>query len=472
MAEWWEDLRAGEPHLFGFMQIDIVSIAREPGLDASVQRAMATLRNQLSRVCSEYGLVPFAWERNSTRFTMLINQPESYDLIAQCSLHLLEKLSYFKEIRGSLGGAGCNVSVQICCHAGEAVFDREGSIVQRPEISEFLRDARGTGVPDSVVLTDTVHSQLTTDMLRREFELIDRKWQYEDKGRSRKAGLFVSPGPGAKEEREAREVEARKYELSHKEMIDLVARAFTKLGAKVTTDVIVQGMPVDLVLEEDMAAGKFITRVECKAYKTPVNIEIVQMYHGRFKLLEDIHAQRGTIVSLNGFTREALIVAQSVGINPVSFADLMERCGGPDALPGLPHVKMPEPDTTRKRAYIIKPFKKELDDVYYFGIRQSLIKFGYIVERADEMQFVGGILPAIRNYIENADLIVAEMSALNANVYYELGLAQGMNKRVILITRSLENLPLDFQEMPVIYYQTAQDLVEKMYETLGEFSPD
>lgn len=57
--------------------------------------------------------------------------------------------------------------------------------------------------------------------------------------------------------------------------------------------------------------------------------------------------------------------------------------------------------------------------------------------------------------IYNADVILADLSGLNPNVMYELGIAHSLNKKTIVITRDdLETLPFDLKQYRAKDYST------------------
>ena len=65
------------------------------------------------------------------------------------------------------------------------------------------------------------------------------------------------------------------------------------------------------------------------------------------------------------------------------------------------------------------------------------------------------ILADIIMPIYNADVILADLSGLNPNVMYELGIAHSLNKKTIVITRDdLETLPFDLKQYRAKDYST------------------
>lgn len=50
------------------------------------------------------------------------------------------------------------------------------------------------------------------------------------------------------------------------------------------------------------------------------------------------------------------------------------------------------------------------------------------------------------------DLVVADMTDLNPNVMYEVGLVHGMNTPIIMITQDVEGLPFDLRSYRALDY--------------------
>jgi nucleoside 2-deoxyribosyltransferase len=55
------------------------------------------------------------------------------------------------------------------------------------------------------------------------------------------------------------------------------------------------------------------------------------------------------------------------------------------------------------------------------------------------------VLERVYNQIAKADIIVAEMTGRNANVFYETGYAHALNKRVVLLTQNANDIPFDLK---------------------------
>lgn len=106
----------------------------------------------------------------------------------------------------------------------------------------------------------------------------------------------------------------------------------------------------------------------------------------------------------------------------------------------------------KKFVFVLMPFDKTFDDIYAFGIKQTCKHLDAYCERVDEQIFSERILDRIYNQISKADIIIADMSNRNANVFYEVGYAHGIGKNVILLTSNADDIPFDLKHFPHIVY--------------------
>ena len=106
----------------------------------------------------------------------------------------------------------------------------------------------------------------------------------------------------------------------------------------------------------------------------------------------------------------------------------------------------------RGLAFVIMPFADKFKDAYELAIKPSCIENGYRCERLDEQIFYENILTRIYEQIEKADLLIADMSDRNVNVYYEVGYAHGIRRELILLANSSADIPFDLKHYPHIVY--------------------
>ena len=65
----------------------------------------------------------------------------------------------------------------------------------------------------------------------------------------------------------------------------------------------------------------------------------------------------------------------------------------------------------------------------------------------------GMVLTQIEDAINGVDVVVAEISEANMNVYFEIGYARALGKPLVLIAKQGVSLPFDISGLRVLYYE-------------------
>ena len=119
-------------------------------------------------------------------------------------------------------------------------------------------------------------------------------------------------------------------------------------------------------------------------------------------------------------------------------------------------------------AFILMPFDSSFNDVYKMGIKETAQSLGIKAERVDEQIFQEGILDRIYRQIDVADIIVADMSGQNPNVFYEVGYAHAKNKLCILLTNNSKDIPFDLKHhRHIVYGDSISNLREMLVDELA-----
>src|SRR5438552_4008695 len=121
-------------------------------------------------------------------------------------------------------------------------------------------------------------------------------------------------------------------------------------------------------------------------------------------------------------------------------------------------------------AFVIMPFRPELNKVYEEVIKSSLQEEGFGVSRADSSIDLRNILDDIVDGIATADLIIADVTDVNANVFYELGLAHGLDIPTLMITQSINSLPFDLKNYRALEYSVDFDKTDRFVAKLHEYA--
>lgn len=121
--------------------------------------------------------------------------------------------------------------------------------------------------------------------------------------------------------------------------------------------------------------------------------------------------------------------------------------------------------------FIIMPFGGQFDEYYTEILAPSIQLVGLQPIRADEIYKAGAIINDIMNAINDAEIIIADVTSKNPNVNYELGFAHALGKPVIIISQTIEDVPFDYRHLRTIIYNTskvrwADELSDRIKKTI------
>jgi len=106
---------------------------------------------------------------------------------------------------------------------------------------------------------------------------------------------------------------------------------------------------------------------------------------------------------------------------------------------------------------MLSPFGEPFDTYYRALLRPGLQARGHEVHRADDSYAPGVIIQNIFQDILDADIVLADITRENPNVFYELGIAHSYGKHVVMIAQSTAKLPFDVSHMRILRYSHESD---------------
>ena len=258
-----------------------------------------------------------------------------------------------------------------------------------------------------------------------------------------------------------------------------VASTFRASGAEVQRDVSVAGNQIDVLVKEETASGQSLTTiVECKAHSRPVGVELVNALAGLFELLRSRKlADAAMLVSRSGFTRQAREAAETHGIKLRELEDLYARLGNlapavsakvmEDAEEAVEEEKRQrEYKAQPRRIFVAMPFAQEFNDIYLLGIRDVAERLGFTVERADEIEHSGSIVDVIIDRIKTCQVLIADTTNSNPNVFYEIGYGNALDVPTVLICKKGNSIPFDLSSRNHIVYGSIVDLQQRLEKRL------
>ncbi|HYH83342.1 MAG TPA: hypothetical protein VEX86_26345 [Longimicrobium sp.] len=121
----------------------------------------------------------------------------------------------------------------------------------------------------------------------------------------------------------------------------------------------------------------------------------------------------------------------------------------------------------KPHVFVAMPFHKAMLDIYRYGIERPVNDSGYLCERADQAVFTGDILQWLKDRIATSELVIADLSGANPNVYLEVGYAWGLKKRTVLLANAADDVKFDVQGQKCLKYETISELEEKLRSELA-----
>ncbi|MFG6668459.1 hypothetical protein ACGK9R_15325 [Halomonas sp. HNIBRBA4712] len=115
--------------------------------------------------------------------------------------------------------------------------------------------------------------------------------------------------------------------------------------------------------------------------------------------------------------------------------------------------------TENKKAFIVTPIgndntniRRATDGLIKSVLEPILFEFNYEPKASHQENDLGSISIKVIKHLLEDDLVIVNLSHLNANVMYELGIRHATGKPVILICEENTELPFDTRDQRTIFY--------------------
>lgn len=136
---------------------------------------------------------------------------------------------------------------------------------------------------------------------------------------------------------------------------------------------------------------------------------------------------------------------------------------------------MSEPTPAPKECFVVCPIgaagsetRKRSDQIYRHIISATLQPMGYTITRGDSIEQSGQITSQVIDKLLNVDLVVADLTDQNANVFYELAVRHAVRKPFVQMMAESQKLPFDIQSLRTIFFNhTDLDSVDEAKQSLA-----
>src|SRR5262249_11476817 len=129
---------------------------------------------------------------------------------------------------------------------------------------------------------------------------------------------------------------------------------------------------------------------------------------------------------------------------------------------GIPRTQV------RCDVFVLMPFELNLRIIYTDVIQPAVESLGLTVMRADEMPTTNEVVMDIWDCICGAELLIADCTNRNPNVFYEIGMAHTVGRPVLLIAQTIESIPFDVKHIRHLIYENNDAGLATLLESLKE----
>lgn len=125
----------------------------------------------------------------------------------------------------------------------------------------------------------------------------------------------------------------------------------------------------------------------------------------------------------------------------------------------------------KNKCFVIMPFTEDLNCIYG-EIKASLNDYSFTCSRADEIAGSHAIMNKILTEMLKSQYIIADLTHLNPNVFYELGIAHTFknSSNILVIKQKNEETPFDIRHLTYIEY--SPNNIHKLTSMIKKFIDD
>lgn len=126
-----------------------------------------------------------------------------------------------------------------------------------------------------------------------------------------------------------------------------------------------------------------------------------------------------------------------------------------------------------KECFVISPIGSEgsetrehANKLLEYIIREALEDYEYTVIRSDEMSEPGSITSQVIRKVVDSDLVIADLTDHNPNVFYELAIRHATGDPYIQLIDTSQNIPFDISDLRTIKYNFDVSVAEQAVQEI------
>lgn len=223
----------------------------------------------------------------------------------------------------------------------------------------------------------------------------------------------------------------------------------------------------DIVVPGDAADRQ---RALLEAFRNVEDFKKVEDFYGSKRLPEDeffkntlsrqFGVPRDRVDRFADVYRENLAFLTSFAARPSTSAATVTDAGDVASREVTAEASVPLKEGRVRRfldtCFVMMPFGEWFDRYYQEIYVPAIREAGFEPVRADELFNTGSVVEQIWEQIVKSQVLLADLSGKNANVFYELGLAHAARKPVVFAAGQIDDIPFDLRHLRVIVYDVRE----------------
>ena len=132
-------------------------------------------------------------------------------------------------------------------------------------------------------------------------------------------------------------------------------------------------------------------------------------------------------------------------------------------------INLAEKIVTTPIVFVIMSFteKGEYQDLYT-AIDRVCKTYDYDAKRVDDANTFKRIIPEMMRQLRQAAFVIADVTEPKPNVFYELGVAEGLRKDTIVIAKKGTALPFDINDVPVVFWDSFTEFEKDLAKRVSQ----
>ena len=181
--------------------------------------------------------------------------------------------------------------------------------------------------------------------------------------------------------------------------------------------------------------------------------------YGGIKAIENINKLQPKVKTL---------VLSAYGMNPeiqeqlnkVQFEIFIPKGGEQNYIRAvIDELRKIETAKPKNKCFVIMPFSStetctedQWLEIFENTIKPAVIESGFCYECFRANLSIGNIIKDVLDNLNKADVVIADMTDRNPNVFYELGVRHALRNATILITQNIDDIPFDLRHYASLKY--------------------